>query len=109
MELTLIIGLGRLLFDVAKWIQKGVIAAEKTPSLNTGIKKHEFVKQNVQRKIIDSIDNGLKERIKELPNDIKEEIKSHALSQINRSIEESVKTLKEEGLFVSDNNESKGD
>ena len=100
MELALIIGLGRLLFDVAKWIQGDVIDAENNPSLDAGKKKHEYVKQNVHRKITDAVNIDLRDEIKRLPQDKIDKIKEEAAKQVNRSIEEAVKTLNEKGYFA---------
>jgi ABC-type enterochelin transport system ATPase subunit len=98
MEPTMIIGLGRLLFEVGKYVYENVIDAENNPELDTGDKKHLFVEQAVTKHIEHlSMRDDIKDAIGEGQVSY---IKEKATKQIKRTIEEAVNTLNSKGHFI---------
>jgi hypothetical protein len=51
LDIYAIVEVGRLLYDVGKWIQESISDAENNRELNTGTKKHHYVAQNVNNRI----------------------------------------------------------
>jgi hypothetical protein len=95
MEPTTIVALGRLLFQVSKWVWEEVIDAENNSQLDNGEKKKTHVKQSILNRM-----EGYDPRRAPVTQDEVDEAKKLVASQIGRKIDVAVDTLNKKGHFV---------
>jgi hypothetical protein len=88
--------LGRLIYDVAKWVREDTTEAENNREIPKG-KKHEVVKQGIHHKVLNY---DLRDEHMILPDEDVAKAKAEALKHVDRYIKETVDIKHRTGEFV---------